>query len=276
MRKILIVLCLATFWLSSCISADTEILVDKDFWVIETAVIDMSEFASIMLSMWSEREDMPTCVSIIAEFQKDDNIYNADRMDCTDLWNYMFETVITWWNIHHIVQQIPWGYEVNLSSLTWETSDELDEMGESFLESMTLDTRYVFPYKIEKTNFGIIWEDGKTLILNIDDYLSLWSNDVIVKLLKDTDVESKDIYVPHTEVSHTFTIKEYVLTRNQVIHRYWVDFIGGLNIWLEQMTSSQQQQILTNISQLPSNFLENHRHAILIRYIELHIHYLNL
>ena len=277
MKKIIIFLALiSVFWLSSCISADTEIVVDENFWVVETAVIDMSEFVSIMLSMWSDLDDMPTCSSIIEEFHNDENIYNADRMDCTDLWNYTFETIITWWSIEYIVNEIPWKYEINLGSLTWDTSDELDEVGESFLDSMTLDTRYIFPYQIEKTDFGTIWDDRKTLTLNIDDYLTLWDNDFIVTLIKDSYIEwdtTRETYVEDTSV---FTIKEYVLTRNQAISRYSQDFITGLNLWLEEMTMIQREQTLENISRLPSEIKTGHRHSLLIHYIELHIHYLSL
>ena len=276
MKKIVILAFVSVFWLSSCISADTEIVIDTDFWVVETAVIDMSEFASIMLSMWSSIEDIPTCTSLIEEFENNDNAYNADRMDCIDLWNYTFETVVTWWNILHIVKQTPWRYEINLSSLTWETSDELDEMGESFLESMTLDTRYVFPYNIEKTDFGTIWDDRRTLILNIDDYITLWNNDFIVTLIKDSNIEKDNRHENKVKYTNTFSIKEYILTRNQVINRYTESFISGLNLWLEQMSIIQRQQTLENISRLPDEIKTQHQHSILIQYIELHIQYLNL
>lgn len=277
MRNIFLISTLILFLLSSCIKTDTNIVIDTDFSVTETAVIDLSELVELTLSMWWSLDDVPNCDSIVAEFYSDDNIYNADHIQCRDLWDYVFETLITGWNIRHIIQQEWSQYIVNLSLLTWETTGELDEMWEVFLDSLVLNTQYRFPYQIIKTDFGTIWEDWKILSLNIDDFKKIWNNNFTVVLTEASQQTNTTQSESLTfDISSHFTIKDYILLRNDVFDVYGRNFIDWLAQWLEQMESAQQSQILKNISSLSNDIKTNHRHAVLIQYIEFHIYYLNL
>lgn len=227
MRRIILVLILVSWILSSCVEIDSKMFVDNNLSVSWKTTIDytilnsMSEWFSdywtwITMNTENQTEKKTPCDT----FESSSSwftVWSYEKETCINIDENIAEIIWEWGSFKEFISYVDWNYVLNLKKVTESNSNEEEKSEEeqiqsiNMLKSMWFEMNYIIelPSNIIEAN---IWEYvGNKIIFDIFDIVYVENPHVIF------EDNWKIIEVNNLDINNLNKIKEVLLIKIMIL-----------------------------------------------------------